>query len=132
MKVTDVTKDTVQKCAPALWNNPNMEDFQRCFGVANLQVPHDKSTITCVNQLLLIAQNNTMSGGLINFSFYEFWENIQILSQLPEIHYNSLQGEYIICKDEKISLPSYHKITYFIRGAYYSQESSESILPGVI
>ena len=39
-----------------------------------------------------------------------------------------LKEEYIICKYEKISIPSYHKITYFIGGTYYSQESSDAIL----
>ena len=38
-----------------------------------------------------------------------------------------LKGEYIICKHEKISLPSYHKISFFIGGTYYSQESSETV-----
>ena len=54
----------------------------------------------------------------------------KILGQSAKI--TDLKGEYIICKLKKMSLPSFHKITYFIGATYCSQESSEMILPDVL
>ena len=61
---------------------------------------------------------------------------VQHLSFLP-IRYSLICNVWTkiiikrICKHEKISHLSYHKIAYSIGGTYYSQESSD-ILPGVI
>ena len=68
-------------------------------------------------------------------TFVQNIEHFKNVKKIVTLDWNCcLKGEYIICKHEKISLPSYHKITYYmyIGGTYYYQETSETILPDVI
>ena len=56
----------------------------------------------------------------------------ELIGNFQQANVAELKGEYIICKNRKVTLPSYHKIAYFIGGTYYPQESGETILPDAI